>query len=130
MQVLCMATDEAGADLICETCGQKYAVYYSRRCEPECEKALEAVRVVLQEHHAADASSDAHPGTIFNVPAWSGSADMSGAALLSGAPVKKHVLSSVAPSLHAAIPEAGPVAAPVRLANAAPGTESDARFAS
>ena len=87
MQVLCMASNEEQADVACPACGQKYAVYYSRRFSAECEGALEAVRTALVEQHASDATVAAHANRIFNVPAWSGPAHMSAAALLSGAPV-------------------------------------------
>ena len=87
MQVLCMASSDEQADVACPACGQQYAVYYSRQFTPECESALDAVRMALAEHHEKDATPAAHPARIFNVPAWNGPAHMSAAALLSGAPV-------------------------------------------
>ncbi len=91
MQVLCMASNDEKADVTCPSCGQKYAVYYSRQFSPERAKALDSVRAALVQHHVEDASANAHPSTLFNVPAWSGPAHMSAAALLSGAPVRQMV---------------------------------------
>ncbi len=88
MQVLCMASQDGPADVICPVCNQSYAVYFSRRREAERGSALLAVEDALRDHHAHDQSSAAHPAPMFNVPAWSGPAHMSGAALLSGAPVR------------------------------------------
>jgi len=89
MQVLCMASNDELADIVCTTCGQRYAVYYSRPFTSECESALASVRSTLLQHHESDASSAAHPSAMFNVPAWKGHAHMSGAALLSNAPVRR-----------------------------------------
>lgn len=89
MQVLCMASNDEQADVVCATCGQHYDVYYSRPFTSECETALASVLSTLLEHHANDASAAAHPGEVFNVPAWSGHAHMSAAALLSNAPVRR-----------------------------------------
>ncbi len=89
MQVLCMASSNEPADVACPACGKQYAVYYSRRFSEECETALDAVRATLLEHHRDEATSVPHPVDIFNVPAWSGPAHMSAAALLSGAPVRR-----------------------------------------
>jgi pyruvate/2-oxoacid:ferredoxin oxidoreductase beta subunit len=88
MQVLCMASNNEEASVACPSCGQTYAIYYSRQTS-DCEAALAAVRSALVEHHATDASASAHPAHAFNVPAWSGPAHMSAAALLSGAPVRR-----------------------------------------
>ncbi len=87
MQVLCMLTPEPQCDVECPCCHQKYVVYYSRPGSPECQAALEAVRMALLEHHVVNPLPSAHPGEAFNVPAWHGSARYSGAALLSGAPM-------------------------------------------
>ncbi len=89
MQVLCMASSSDEADVLCPTCGQKYAVYYSRPFTSECETALDAVRATLVAHHAQDLTASAHPSQAFNVPSWSGHAHMSAAALLSNAPVRR-----------------------------------------
>ena len=89
MQVLCMVTTDERADVTCPTCGQTYKVYFSRQFTSECEAALAAVHTALTQHHAADPSPAAHPSPAFNVPAWSGPAHMSAAALLSGAPVRR-----------------------------------------
>jgi hypothetical protein len=95
MQVLCMVSNDERADVTCSICGQKYAVYYSRRSEAECESALLAVQETLLKHHVADATEAAHKADCFNVPEWNGPAHMSGAALLSGAPVPRPFLREV-----------------------------------
>ncbi len=89
MQVLCMIANDERADATCPTCGQKYKVYFSRQFAEECEAALVAVHTALEQHHAVDQTAAAHPSPAFNVPAWSGPAHMSAAALLSGAPVRR-----------------------------------------
>lgn len=89
MQVLCVVSNDDGADVTCPACGQGYAVYYSRQFPSECESALAEVRTTLLEHHAADPTVSAHPADRFNVPAWSGPPHMSAAALLSGAPLRR-----------------------------------------
>jgi hypothetical protein len=94
MQVLCMASNDEQADVVCATCGQRYAIYYSRPFTSECEGALASVLSTLLEHHANDATAAAHPGEVFNVPAWSGHAHMSAAALLSNAPVRRRSQNS------------------------------------
>jgi hypothetical protein len=88
MQVLCMLTFDDNADVECPCCRQKYAVYYSRHDNVECEQALEAVRAALEAHHQRSRLPTAHPGEAFNVPPWHGHAHASGAALLSGAPIR------------------------------------------
>ncbi|HEY0784727.1 MAG TPA: hypothetical protein VGD62_02580 [Acidobacteriaceae bacterium] len=90
MQVLCVASNDESTALHCPTCGQGYAVYYSRQSSCERESALTAVRHTLVEHHAHDCTPAAHRALVFNVPAWRGSAYMSAAALLSGAPLAAH----------------------------------------
>ena len=90
MQVLCVASTDGRCDVTCPTCGQQYRVYYSRQSAMECEEARQAVRTVLLEHHLAAPTPDAHPSEVFNVPAWHGPAHMSGAALLSGAPLPRY----------------------------------------
>ncbi len=87
MQVLCMLTSDSEADVECPCCKQKYVVYYSRRDKAECEQALLAVIAALSEHHLRSHLPSAHPGDAFNVPHWHGHAHVSGAALLSGAPI-------------------------------------------
>jgi hypothetical protein len=89
MQVLCMATNDERAEVVCGTCGQRYDVYYSRPFTSECETALASVHATLIEHHAHDQAATAHPSQVFNVPEWSGPAHMSAAALLSNAPVRR-----------------------------------------
>ncbi len=87
MQVLCIVTSEDACDVQCPCCQQKYTIYYSRQGKQEREEALETVRTALLEHHLRNPLASAHPGDAFNVPAWSGPAHASAAALLSGAPV-------------------------------------------
>jgi hypothetical protein len=94
MQVLCMASNGDRVDIVCPACGQKYAVYYSRQFTAECESALAAVHAALLRHHEKDQTEAAHPAGAFNVPEWKGAAHMSGAALLSGAPVHRLAASA------------------------------------
>ncbi len=96
MQVLCMASNGDRVDIVCPACGQKYAVYYSRQLTAECERALAAVHAALLGHHDTDKTAAAHPAGAFNVPEWKGPAHMSGAALLSGAPINR-LAGSAAP---------------------------------
>jgi len=85
MQVFCLATAEL-ADIQCKVCGQHYALYFEHRFHDQRDKALQMVRDALEQHHASDEASTAHPEKAFNVPAWHGAAHMSGAAILGGAP--------------------------------------------
>lgn len=89
MQVLCMITSDDICDLECPCCHQRYTIYYSRSEKSEREAALEAVRTALLDHHTLSPLANAHPGDAFNVPAWSGPAHASAAALLSGAPIHR-----------------------------------------
>ncbi len=88
MQVLCVASNDDRADVVCPVCDQRYAIYFSRQDQVECERALASVSAALVAHHEHDSSPSAHPADVFNVPAWHGVAHMSAAALLSGAPVR------------------------------------------
>ena len=87
MQVLCIVTADEICDVQCSCCGQRYSVYYARQDKAEREKALSLIQQVLIEHHLQSPLATAHPGDAFNVPAWSGPAHASAAALLGGAPV-------------------------------------------
>jgi hypothetical protein len=100
-----MLSQDERADIICSICGQKYAVYYSRRSETECQAALEAVGAALLRHHTVNPADSAHPRDCFNVPEWHGPAHMSGAALLSGAPIPRTYLRAVEPSAISAGPQ-------------------------
>ena len=91
MQVLCIKVkEEQPCSIRCPKCGQDFAVYYSRFAETECEEARKEVQRVLLEHHAGSSSQHtAHMQDMFNVPAWNGLPQYSGAALLSGAPCER-----------------------------------------
>ena len=87
MQALCIVTADETCDVQCSCCGQRYSVYYARQDRGEREETLSLIHQVLAEHHLRNPLSTAHPGDAFNVPAWSGPAHASAAALLGGAPV-------------------------------------------
>lgn len=85
MQVFCLATSEF-ADIQCNVCGQKYALYFERKSYEERMAAVKMVIETLERHHRDGAEASVHPPKAFNVPAWHGTPHMSGAALLGGAP--------------------------------------------
>ncbi len=89
MQALCIVTADENCDVQCLCCGQKYSVYYARQDKAEREEALLLIQQALTEHHLRSPLTTAHPGDAFNVPAWSGPAHASAAALLGGAPVAR-----------------------------------------
>jgi hypothetical protein len=86
MQVLCIS-NEGYPNVECKICGQKYALYFERSSQPEQEEAIEMVQQTLVNHHVLGNEFSVHPQKPFNVPAWSGPAHMSGAAILGGAPI-------------------------------------------
>ena len=86
MQVLCVATEEYG-EVVCKVCGEKYKLYFARPSHPEREQAVEMVIQALANHHLTADGQSAHPQKPFNVPQWSGPAELSAAALLGGAPI-------------------------------------------
>jgi hypothetical protein len=85
MQVFCLPTSDI-ADIECNVCGQKYALYFSRKSDEERQIALQMVKEALAGHHEESDEASAHPQNAFNVPEWNGPAHMSGAAILGGAP--------------------------------------------
>jgi hypothetical protein len=84
MQVLCMANQDF-ADVTCQVCGEAYKLYFERPSGGR-EEAIARVSQALLDHHESGDGTNAHPLKPFNVPAWSGKAQYSGAALLGGAP--------------------------------------------
>ncbi len=89
MQALCIVTADEICDVQCPCCGQRYSVYYARQDKAEREAALSLIQQALVDHHLRSPLATAHPGDAFNVPAWSGPAHASAAALLGGAPVSR-----------------------------------------
>jgi hypothetical protein len=87
MQVLCVATEEQGADISCKVCGHKYKLYFERKSPEEQAAAMTIVAQTLINHHVLGKEHSVHPQKPFNVPEWSGSAASSAAALLGGAPL-------------------------------------------
>ena len=86
MQVLCKASNTA-SDVRCNVCGQGFVVYWERTNHTEREKTREKVLHALREQHENAANSaEAHPQDCFNLPAWNGEPQFSGAALLGNAP--------------------------------------------
>jgi hypothetical protein len=81
MQVLCVASAEPEAAIVCPICGQQYDVYYSRNAPAECAAALALIKRSLMEHH----QSGGHPAEAFTLPPWPGDPFSSGAAMLGGA---------------------------------------------
>ena len=86
MQVLCVTTEEHGADITCKICGHKYKLYFERRSPEEQATAMTLVAQTLINHHVLGKDRSVHPTRPFNIPEWSGAAMASGAALLGGAP--------------------------------------------
>ena len=86
MQVLCIATEDAG-EIVCKICGQSYKLYFERPSQGDREQAIALVLQVLTDHHLIDEGRSAHPQRPFNVPEWSGAPEWSAAALLGGAPL-------------------------------------------
>ena len=84
MQVLCKVSPTA-ADIHCPVCDQAFHLYFERTSPAERAESLLQVLDALKAQHTSTATPDAHPRTGFNVPAWSGPAAFSGAALLGGA---------------------------------------------
>ena len=87
MQVLCVPTEECG-EIICEICAKQYKLYFERSSREDREQAIAQVLQALVQHHIQDEGIDAHPERPFNVPEWSGRPELSGAALLGGAPLR------------------------------------------
>lgn len=83
MQVLCKASASA-ADIHCPVCHQSFHLYFERTSPAE--RAQTRLRVLdsLAAQHTTTPTPDAHPRTGFNLPAWSGVPQFSGAALLGG----------------------------------------------
>ena len=84
MQVLCKLSNTV-SDVRCKVCGQGFLVYWSRTSPTEQEATRSQVIEALGQHHTSSDGEDAHPRSGFTVPAWSGHAHFSGAALLGGA---------------------------------------------
>jgi hypothetical protein len=83
MQVLLRKSQQA-QDLTCRVCGQGFRVYWERTSLEEQMAMRAIVLKELDQHHTGDRSPSAHPDLPFNVPAWQGSPQFSGAALLGG----------------------------------------------
>jgi hypothetical protein len=71
-------------DIECSVCKQGFRVYWERTSQTERDTMRAIVQGELREHHAIDPTSAAHPEAPFNLPAWSGAPQYSGAALLGG----------------------------------------------
>jgi hypothetical protein len=83
MQVLLRKSEEK-QDLQCRVCGQGFRVYWERTSLEEQVAMRATLLKELEEQHATDRTAAAHPESPFNVPAWQGSPQFSGAALLGG----------------------------------------------
>ncbi len=83
MQVLCK-TSPTSADIHCPVCQQSFHLYFERTSQAERAQSRLRVLDALEAQHTSTPGPDAHPRTGFNVPAWSGPAAFSGAALLGG----------------------------------------------
>jgi hypothetical protein len=84
MQVLCKISNSV-SDVRCKVCGQGFLVYWSRSSQAERDETARKVIEALAEQHVTSNSAEVHPRTSFNIPEWSGVADLSAAALLGGA---------------------------------------------
>lgn len=87
MQVLCKVSPTV-ADIHCPVCHQSFHLYFERTSTAERAQSrlrvLDALQAQHTSTHSPTDSPAAHPRTGFNVPAWSGPAAFSGAALLGG----------------------------------------------
>jgi hypothetical protein len=87
VQVVCQPSNSS-ADVHCPVCGQGFLLYWERTCLIEQGETLSDIQQSLADHHTADLDSDEpiHPLAAFNIPAWSGNPEFSGAAMLGGLP--------------------------------------------
>jgi hypothetical protein len=83
MQVLLRKSDDR-QDIQCSVCGQGFRLYWERTAEAERDTMRPMLLDELRKQHRGDTSTAVHPGSPFNLPSWSGSAQFSGAALLGG----------------------------------------------
>jgi hypothetical protein len=84
MQALCTPTETA-PDIKCPVCQKGFRLFWERRNESDQEAAIPAILLELRAHHEDPEAENHHPEAPFNVPAWSGLPQFSGAALLGGA---------------------------------------------
>ena len=87
MQVL-LKKSQSAHDIQCSACGQSFRLYWERASDSERATMRTIVSAELLGHHAKEHGGNltpsAHPEEPFNLPAWSGPAQFSGAALLGG----------------------------------------------
>jgi hypothetical protein len=84
MQALCAPT-ESTPDIKCPVCRKGFRLFWERRSESDQEADIPGILLELRAHHEDPESKNRHPETAFNIPAWSGLPQFSGAALLGGA---------------------------------------------
>ncbi|HMG02067.1 MAG TPA: hypothetical protein VK596_02985 [Edaphobacter sp.] len=84
MQALCTPT-ETTPDIYCPVCRKGFRLFWERRSERDQQAALPGIIEQLRAHHEDTGAENLHPKTAFNIPAWSGLPQFSGAALLGGA---------------------------------------------
>lgn len=83
MQVLLRKSEEK-QDVQCRVCGQGFRIYWERTSLEEQGAMRAIILKELDEQHALDRTTPAHPEAPFNVPSWQGLPQFSGAALLGG----------------------------------------------
>jgi hypothetical protein len=71
-------------DVQCSVCNQGFRIYWERTSDSERAAMRVIVLSELSAHHSNDATTAAHPSSLFNVPNWQGPAQFSGAAMLGG----------------------------------------------
>jgi hypothetical protein len=81
MQALCIPAKE-NTDIACKICGARFTLAWSRRADAESADAREMIFNELAQQHLLHEGPSAHSARAFTVPAWSGPAEVSGAALL------------------------------------------------
>jgi hypothetical protein len=84
MQVL-LKRSQSKKDIECSVCKQGFRIYWERTGAAERETMRAIVQGELVRHHDnVGNGAAAHPEEPFNLPAWSGEHQFSGAALLGG----------------------------------------------
>ncbi len=87
MQALCIPSHE-DTDVECTICGARFTLAWSHKADAEKPNSIQMVMNELAQQHMHHRGASAHSKRPFTVPAWSGPAHMSGAALLGFLPAR------------------------------------------